>query len=395
MANSTSGAAVAQTIQEILARRRAEEQQTLVNRMQQQELDEEKAAREEQNRIAREQIANQKAMTDAQIAGIQDEIYRNTIARMRPGKAPEDQALRERMQAEGLLEEVPVVGPTPDGGVLAPELMYRGSYEEQERERQKRIFEDAAAIASMPAGPEKDAALQELAIRGAGEGMPQFVSEIFRKPTVGYDPNTGKFIQPPVGQDVSFTVPWIPRPYASASERPRIYNIYDQNDQLVNQLVGVTQEELAEYMKSNPGQKAVDSLSRQPEPKVPTAVASRDIARARAAMVQANLAAEPGFFFDASNASKDAATTATAYYDSLIRPYIERYSGPPHVKALARRILTDPVISKTGQVNLRELSPNITPEDARAVQELIQMIEGPAGQVPVANPTPAVPVVGS
>ena len=412
----TPGSAVAQTIQEILARRRGEEQQMMLTRMQMDETAETKRARAEQERMVREQfgLQQQQAEQNRLTNELQRQLTEEQLTQsqlnsvLRPGMLPDqipNEALRQKGIDRGLFPILQPQGPTEDGGLLGPvQGAYQGTYEQQQQERARQVFGDAAGIAGMPAGPEKDAALQELAIRGTGEGIPQFVQQIFQKPDVqgGYvDPRKGFVAIPglmvPPEHAVQATVGYPPQVPVGAMDRPRTYKIYDADtNKLVETKPNLTQAQLETYLteQTTAGKRLypVDILGKQPEAGVIPASMSPKIAAARAAFMQAAQAAKPGFFsFGADDKAAGVANAAGAQYSTMVGQAMAHVDAPQHVKDLANLIMSDPqvhnlpvqnafrVLAERPETHPRRVgskSGQISPDDAIAVQNLINLFQG-------------------
>lgn len=259
------------------------------------------------------------------------------------------------------------------------------------------MFTESADIARMTAGPEKEAALQELAIRGAGEGIPQFVQQIFAKPEKFYNPNTGQWVAPPEGSSAGGVIPWEPRMPVSAMDRPRTYKIYDvDTNKLVETKPNMTQVDLEKYLteQATAGKRLfpVDILGKQPEAGVIPATISGKLAAARAAFMQAAQGAKPGFFsFGTDDKAVGLANAAGARYSTLVGQAMQHVDAPQHVKDLANLIMSDPqvhnlpvqnafrVLAERPETHPRRVgskSGQINPDDAIAVQNLINLFQG-------------------
>ena len=423
----TPGSAVAATIQEILARRRAEEQQMLMTRLQMDETAETKRARAEQERMVREQftLQQQASERDKAQAEVQNKLLNQQLigaekAMLTPGMRPEDVPdleRRERLTGAGVFPMFQSQGPTEEGGILPVQLgAYPGTYEQQQDAERKQVLQGLGEIARMPNGPEKDAALAEAAGTALSQGVsiPSLIERAFGQPKVqgGYlsegqfVPLDGIMVDPK--DAVMGNAGWEPRMPVGAMDRPRTYKIYDvDTNKLVETKPNMTQVDLEQYLteQATAGKRLypVDILGKQPEAGTVPAALSGKLASARAAFMQSAQAAKPGFFsFGTDDKAVGLANAAGAQYSTLVGQAMQHVDAPQHVKDLANLIMSDPqvynlpvqnafrVLAERPETHPRRVgskSGQISPDDAIAVQNLINLFQG-LQTVPV----PAAPI---
>ena len=249
---TTPGSAVAATIQEILARRRAENQEDFLTRLKMMEFEDSKAERAERERMAREQEARQADLTKSQL---QTDILQRAGLRkqdMPIGATPEQYQGIPEDEASLIFQNIVPQGPTPEGETMAPIRFFPGTRQEQEQERTEADLQDYASIASMPEGPEKQAALGELAVKLAGKGIPQLLQQVFAKQGAVFNPNTNKFIEVPAGQNFEGVVPWQPRETGLAAYAPRPFQVYDQEGNMIGGTQFLTPIQAQEFTAANP-----------------------------------------------------------------------------------------------------------------------------------------------
>ena len=142
---TTPGSAVAQTLQEILARRRAESQQALLNKMAEEEqsarlrdMMEGRRLQEEQIGISRGQAAMQAELNKAQIADLTQrglESQAQNVAIHTPEKEIQNDPLREYLLRSGRLPMrtfgIPAESPIEDEIVAPPGQAFRRAIKAQ------------------------------------------------------------------------------------------------------------------------------------------------------------------------------------------------------------------------------------------------------------------------
>ena len=180
-------------------------------------------------------------------------------------------------------------------------------------------------------------------------------------------------------------------------DRPRTYKIYDvDTNKLVETKPNMTQVDLEKYLteQATAGKRLfpVDILGKQPEAGVIPATISGKLAAARAAFMQAAQGAKPGFFsFGTDDKAVGLANAAGARYSTLVGQAMQHVDAPQHVKDLANLIMSDPqvhnlpvqnafrVLAERPETHPRRVgskSGQINPDDAIAVQNLINLFQG-------------------
>ena len=148
--STTPGSAVADTLQQILARRKEEERQMLLDKMAQEEHQSTLAARTEQQRLAKDQEARQKAASEAQIAASNEDIFQSKIKGVRRGVTPDqisDEPLRQEIEKRGGFESIPVFDSMPEVGqeglpTARMQQSYAGTTDEQNKANLETQFDE-------------------------------------------------------------------------------------------------------------------------------------------------------------------------------------------------------------------------------------------------------------
>mgnify|MGYP001607002270 CR=1 FL=1 len=259
--SATTGSMVAQTLQDILARRRDAARQQIIDRLTVEEHKNTQREREAQSRRADEALtlqklaeARQKQLTEAQLEESTENLMRSRMLGLPMGSTPDqipDTRLRQYLQQIGKMPEQLVEGPTEEGGQLPPVRSFVGTYEQQEkaadRARQAQAIEDMRAAAGKDITPGQEAALAGL---GAGLNVnPSFFeSATVDVPMIG---PTGKIlpsVKTPRGVDpirLGF------QPSVPAAALPKIHQVFDKSGALLGS-IPLRAEEIAAWQVENP-----------------------------------------------------------------------------------------------------------------------------------------------
>lgn len=200
----TPGSAVAGALQDILARRKMEARQSMLDRMASEEQRSVHSARDEQQRMAREQLAlsqqeeaRQKSLSDAQLRESQEKLMQGRLGNVSAGTRAEDikdAELNQYMQQGGLFRAEPVspaqptvTGDTVEGASM--QSLYSGTPKEQTEATSRGRVEDIVRNMQGETDPEK---LRTSALGLIPEGINPPGTLIERRmPFTTVDPDTG------------------------------------------------------------------------------------------------------------------------------------------------------------------------------------------------------------
>lgn len=253
----TPGSAVADTLQQILARKRQEAHDALMERMAQEEQTSRIADRTAQAELAKAAEARLSRGTDSdialnlvQIANANENLFQSQVKNVRRGGKPKDEALLQKMRERDMMEETPMFGPPSD---LQPEGSkfegYVGTPEEQQREQLLSYFDNAIA----ESGDDKDKVIGLNIMKAGGPAIPFYFSP---QDTTLVDPDN--LSKPTVLKGVrrEGVLAVSRRPQVPAGYQPQPYQVLDENGNFIGN-TSVPDEAVSAWNAKNPGKRLV------------------------------------------------------------------------------------------------------------------------------------------
>ena len=341
--STTPGSAVADTLQQILARRKEEERQVLLDKMAQEEHQSTLAARQEQMRLARDTEARQKAASEAQIAAANEEIFKSKLGSVRRGTTPEqigDEGLRQEIEKRGGFESIPVFDSMPEVGqeglpTARMQQSYAGTTDEQNKANLEAQFDELIM------NTDDEQARQALGIQRAGGQAPASMFPSRKAPLTvvqpGRDPKTYPGTLVPEAQSV------VEHGYApvgpAALLNPSNYRITYKPGQGVGQPTSrLMYPADAIRMQSDP---TVESVIENPraEPVLTGTVINRAQQALSVLEAQEQLYQNSGYWDWSRNVTPDLQAARTGA-EQAMAPILA--NAPSDLSGLAQRILQDP-----------------------------------------------------
>lgn len=343
----TPGSEVADVLQSILARRRADSRQAMIDQLAREEQASVHAQREEQMQLARQAEKRLADASAAQVAAANENLFQTRKADVRRGTRPEevtDEAFRKQLLDRGLFDELLVQGPSIEGGTLPPISTFRGTPEEEEKERQRGMFQELAARY-----PEMGGGLEVL-----GAGGPAIPSMLQRRvPARILKPETMKVTELPdvmvPENDALSILPYTPRmPATPAAALPKPWRVIDNATGNDIGSIPLAPGDMAQWQAENPGMSLRPAnFQAKDDPTIPGTLRNK-VTSAREGLVRnrerdtADQNPFAKFFGYPVSASPDTLGAEAEYSSAFGQMLAADTSIPENVKQIAISIMQDP-----------------------------------------------------
>lgn len=386
----TPGAAVAETLQALLAQKRAEERQAYLDRLNEEELRSQQIAREQRMQLDREAEERMRALADVQAQMGLEQVLQDRLKLLAPGTPLEqigDEFLREQLLRRSLIEERPVGGP-PSEPDQPPDVVrvFPGTPEQQAAAQRSALIE--SLVQTLP--EDTRAAAQAAAV-----GAPGALLDLFKPRTPGkiYDPATRRFLdvpgaQAPVSDPLLAVLPY--PPVSTRLSIPQTYQLY-KDGQFQGTFIG-TPEELRANREAlaAAGVEVRPESYRPPAEAAPAATLRREVARTAADLAVARAGrGRVGSFLRWLTGGADPTAPYEDAYRAALGQLFAQDPAPAALKDLAVHIAADPVLS---QKSVHELAREplvdaatgqvyrLSPQDLEVLNRLLLSARGVSSQ---------------